>query len=229
MRHVFFFFITILFCTQLTAQKADEFANLKRYATDNESLLSSGKKVDVVFIGNSITEAWVKHDAAFFSSNNYVGRGISGQTSSQMLLRFQQDVVALKPKVVVINAGTNDIALNAGNYDQHFTFNNIKSMAAIAKSNGIIVILTSVLPAGSFPWRPEVKNASAQVDELNGLVKKYAIEKGFSYIDYNLLMRNEKGGMKTVLADDGIHPNKEGYKIMEEVALKAISKNLKKK
>ncbi|CAM2974883.1 capsular biosynthesis protein [Chryseobacterium flavum] len=213
----------------VNAQSAVDFANLTKYKDDNAGILSSKKKVDVVFMGNSITEGWVKSHPEFFSENNYTGRGISGQTTSQMLLRFQSDVIALKPKLVVINAGTNDIAQNTGIYDPDFTFNNIKAMADIAQNNGIKVIIASVLPAAAFPWRKEITEVSQKVDALNNRLKQYAGSNKFIFVDYNTAMRDAKGGMREGLSKDGIHPVPAGYAIMEPMIKNAINKTLGKK
>ncbi|MBB6368975.1 SGNH/GDSL hydrolase family protein [Chryseobacterium shigense] len=224
-----FLVIGLLFGVFVNAQSAVDFANLARYKDDNTTILNSKKKVDVVFMGNSITEGWVKSHPEFFSENNYTGRGISGQTTSQMLLRFQNDVVALKPKIVVINAGTNDIAQNTGIYDPDFTFNNIKSMADIAKSNGIKVIIASVLPAASFPWRKEIADVPQKVDALNSRLKQYVQNNKLVFVDYNEAMRDAKGGMREGLAKDGIHPTPAGYAIMEPIIKNIINKILGKK
>jgi len=224
-----FLAIGLLLGEFVNAQNAVDFANLARYKDDNAAIVATKKKVDVVFIGNSITEGWVKSHPEFFSENNYTGRGISGQTTSQMLLRFQQDVVALKPKLVVINGGTNDIAQNTGVYDPDFSFNNIKAMADIAQSNGIKVMIASVLPAASFPWRKEVTDVPQKVDALNNRLKQYAYINKITFIDYNTAMRDEKGGMRESLAKDGIHPTPAGYTIMEPIVKKAINKALGKK
>ncbi|PQA96818.1 hypothetical protein B0A69_01760 [Chryseobacterium shigense] len=213
----------------VSAQSAVDFANLAKYKDDNTVIVNDRKKVDVVFMGNSITEGWVKSHPEFFSENNYTGRGISGQTSSQMLLRFQNDVVALKPRLVVVNAGTNDIAQNTGIYDQDFTFNNIKAMADIAQSNGIKVMIASVLPAAAFPWRKEITDVAQKVDALNSRLKQYAQKNKLPFIDYNAAMRDEKGGMREGLSKDGIHPTLSGYTIMEPMIKKAINTTLGKK
>ena len=213
----------------VNAQSAVDFANLTRYKDENTSILSSKKKVDIVFIGNSITEGWVKSHPEFFSENNYTGRGISGQTTSQMLLRFQNDVVALQPKLIIINAGINDIAQNTGIYDPDFTFNNIKAMADIAQKNGIKVIITSVLPAAAFPWRKEITDVPQKVDVLNKRLKQYADNNKLIFVDYNTAMRDSKGGMREGLSKDGIHPIPAGYAIMEPMIKNAINKTLRKK
>ncbi|SHH67963.1 Lysophospholipase L1 [Chryseobacterium oranimense] len=224
-----FLIIGLLFGEFVNAQSAVDFANLARYKDDNTVILNSKKKVDVVFMGNSITEGWVKSHPEFFSENNYTGRGISGQTTSQMLLRFQNDVVALKPRLVVINAGTNDIAENTGIYNPDFTFNNIKAMADIAKSNGIKVIIASVLPAAAFPWRKEITDVPQKVDALNSKLKQYAQSNKLIFVDYNTAMRDAKGGMREGLAKDGIHPTPAGYAIMEPLIKNAINKAAGKK
>ncbi|MGL6129237.1 SGNH/GDSL hydrolase family protein [Chryseobacterium artocarpi] len=213
----------------VNAQSAVDFADLTRYKDENTNILSSKKKVDVVFMGNSITEGWVKSHPEFFSENNYTGRGISGQTTSQMLLRFQNDVVALQPKLVIINAGINDIAQNTGIYDPDFTFNNIKAMADIAQKNGIKVIITSVLPAAAFPWRKEITDAPQKADALNKRLKQYADNNKLIFVDYNTAMRDSKGGMREGLSKDGIHPIPAGYAIMEPMIKNAINKTLRKK
>ncbi|PIF44510.1 lysophospholipase L1-like esterase [Chryseobacterium sp. 52] len=213
----------------VNAQSAVDFANIAKYRDDNTAILTAKKKVDVVFMGNSITEGWVKSHSEFFSENNYTGRGISGQTSSQMLLRFQNDVIALKPRLVIINAGTNDIAQNAGVYDPDFTFNNIKAMADMAQSNGIKVIIASVLPAAVFPWRKEITDVTRKVDALNKRLQQYSHSNTLTFIDYNTPMRDEKGGLREGLSGDGIHPNSAGYTIMEPIIKKAINKALGKK
>lgn len=205
-------------------------ANIKRYAEANKQVPAKQKKEKrVVFVGNSITEGWYKAHPDWFKSNNYFGRGIGGQTSPQMLLRFQADVIDMEADVVVINAGTNDIAENTGKYHFSFTLGNIKSMAEIARANGIKVILTSVLPHDRFGWRPSIENVVQKVDELNAAIKAYAKENKIPYVDYNKEMRNEKGGMKTELSKDGVHPYPDSYYIMEALVKPVIDKQLKKK
>lgn len=207
-----------------------DIANIKRYeAVNQETPAKQKKEKRVVFMGNSITEGWVGAHGDWFKENNYYGRGISGQTSPQMLLRFQDDVVALNPDVVVINAGTNDIAENSGNYHPSFTMNNIKSMTEIALANGIKVILTSVLPHDKFLWNPSIADVTQKVDELNERIKAYASEKKIPYVDYHVEMRDTKGGMKKELSQDGVHPYPDTYFIMESLIKPIIDKQLKKK
>jgi lysophospholipase L1-like esterase len=215
------------FCTLINAQQTlSDTPNFNRYAEANEEI--KGEKINVVFIGNSITEGWVNVHPDFFTSNGYVGRGISGQTSPQLLLRFRRDVIELKPKAVVINIGTNDIAENTGKYNPQFTIDNIRSMADIAKANGIKVILSAVMPVGEYPWRKEIKNVPQTIDVLNKEIKAYAEANGFAYIDYYTPMCAADGSMIKELAADGVHPTVEGYKIMEELADKVIKEVLSK-
>lgn len=228
-------FITtlLLFSTTiLSAQKLNEMPNFIKYEKANVELIENISKGEiqnpkVVFIGNSITQGWAEKCPDFFKDNNFVGRGISGQTSPQLLLRFRKDVVELNPDVVVINIGTNDIAENTGDYNPSFTLDNIKSMAEIAENNGIKVILSAVLPVEKYKWRPEVKDSSQKIDALNKEIKAYADSKGFEYIDYNTPMRNAKGGMICDYATDGVHPTLEGYAIMMSLALEKIKEVLK--
>jgi lysophospholipase L1-like esterase/dienelactone hydrolase len=181
----------------------------------------------VIFLGNSITEGWARVDSNFFAQHNYIGRGISGQTSTQLLLRFRQDVLSLKPKAVVLHIGTNDIAENTGPYNPDFTLGNIQSMVEIAKANGLIVILASILPATNFEWRRSVGNRSDMIVDLNKRIKAYADKNKLSYIDYHTAMKNDKNGMNPDLAEDGVHPTMKGYKIMEALVEEAIGKALK--
>ncbi|MDR2953937.1 MAG: SGNH/GDSL hydrolase family protein [Prevotella sp.] len=216
------------FCIFANAQKFNEMINLKKYEKQNAELPAPTKKEKrVVFIGNSITEGWVHNRPDFFKNNNYIGRGISGQTSPQLLSRFREDVINLKPKAVVINIGTNDIAENTGPYDFEFTLGNIKSMAELAKANKIKVILSSVTPAGSYGWRRDIQNVPEKIMALNKAIKEYAIANKFPYIDYFEVMHDENMALKSNFGDDGVHPNQEGYAVMEEAAQKAIKKVVK--
>ena len=217
---------------QMAIQFAEEmkvdFSNLKRYKIAN-SKVAAKKSTErkIVFLGNSITDAWASYDSTFFIQNNYIGRGISGQSSTQMLVRFRQDVVSLKPKAVIVNAGTNDILENAGPYNPDLTFGNIQSMAEIAKANGIKVILSSVLPATTFEMRLSIGDRSAFVIALNNRIKAYAKANGIPYIDYHSALKNDKNGMNLDMAEDGIHPTIKAYKIMESLAQEQIKAALK--
>jgi lysophospholipase L1-like esterase len=210
------------------AQKFNDMIQLNKYASANKSLPSpqvAGKRV--VFIGNSITEGWTGQDPEFFKTNNYVGRGISGQTSPQLLARFRQDVIALKPAAVVINIGTNDIAENTGVFDSGFTLGNIKSMAELAAAHGIKVILSSILPVYEYKWNLSIKDAPLKIAVLNAGIKEYAESNGFAYIDYYSSMHDSRLGLKEEFTPDGVHPNLAGYKVMESLAKAVIDDVLK--
>ena len=164
----------------LSMNAESDWANLQRYDADNQRIINNPEKIEnlVVFIGNSITDNWASLRPQFFSDNNFIGRGISGQTTYQFLVRFRSDVVALNPKAVVINGGINDIAQNNYIYNEDTTFGNIVSMAEIAKANGIKVILTSLLPSNSCYWRLDIKEVADKVASLNARIKEYAQQQG---------------------------------------------------
>jgi len=201
----------------------NDWPNLNRYREANEKLGSPapGEK-RVVFMGNSITDAWINASPEFFEGKAYIDRGISGQTTPQMLIRFRQDVINLEPKVVVILAGTNDIAGNTGPSTLEMIEDNLASMAELGKSNGITVILCSVLPAYDYPWKPGLEPAE-KIVTLNKWIKDYAAKNDLIYLDYYSSMVDERKGMKEAYSRDGVHPNKEGYKIMEALVEKAIN------
>ena len=220
-----------LTCMGAMAQKKqthDQFANFKRYEQANKELPAPAKKEKrVVFMGNSITEGWVKIHPEFFKENGYVGRGISGQTSYQFLLRFREDVINLKPKLVIINAGTNDIAENTGPYDIDITFGNIASMAEIAKANKIKVILTSVLPAAGFRWNKKITDAPDRIEALNAKIKEYAKANKIPYVDYYTpMVTGAERALNPDYSKDGVHPTLEGYLVMEALIKTAIDKAL---
>lgn len=183
----------------------------------------------VVFMGNSITENWYNIDSSFFKKNNYIGRGIGGQVSSQMLVRFREDVINLKPLVVVIEAGTNDIAENQGPISLENVFGNIVSMVELARVNGITPVIGSVLPATDFPWHHGLKPAQ-KIIQLNAMLKRYAKKNHIIYVDYWSAMVNDGDGLKATLSLDGfVHPNLAGYKVMEPIVQAAINKAIKKR
>ena len=203
---------------------AQDWANLKRFQQENsELLLPKANEHRVIFMGNSITEGWLSIRPEFFKNKPYVNRGISGQTTPQMLLRFRQDVIHLKPSTVVLLAGINDIAENTGPSTIEMIANNIVSMAELAKANHINVIICSVLPANKFPWREGLKPAE-KVRKLNAILQSYSYENKLAYVDYYSAMVNDSHGLKKELGEDGIHPNKNGYLIMEPILEKAIKK-----
>lgn len=220
-----------LTCMGAMAQKKqthDQFANFKRYEQANKELPAPAKKEKrVVFMGNSITEGWVKIHPEFFKENGYVGRGISGQTSYQFLLRFREDVINLKPKLVIINAGTNDIAENTGPYDIDITFGNIASMAEIAKANKIKVILTSVLPAAGFRWNKKITDAPDRIEALNAKIKEYAKANKIPYVDYYTpMVTGAERALNPDYSKDGVHPTLDGYIVMEALIKPVIDKAL---
>jgi lysophospholipase L1-like esterase len=181
-------------------------------------------------MGNSITEGWVQMRPDFFDNRDYINRGIGGQTTPQMLLRFRQDVVDLNPKAVVILAGTNDIAGNSGYISLKAIISTIKSMAEIANANDIQVIISSILPAIDYPWKPGLDPAS-KIIIINKALKAFSEENNFIYLDYYAAMVDDKGGLKVpeyTTANDLVHPNKKGYLVMEKLAEIAINKALRK-
>lgn len=221
--------LVILFIGCLTSSAmAQDWANLKKYAEANSQLAPpAADEARVVFMGNSITEKWEKYDASFFSSNPYINRGISGQVTSQMLLRFRPDVIELNPKVVVILAGTNDIAENKGPITIKQIAGNIFSMAELAKANGIKVVLATALPAISYSWRPGIEPAD-KIIALNKLIRKYAKKNDLVLIDYYKPMVNKQKGLKKEYGRDTVHPSVAGYKVMEKLVKKAVKKALKR-
>lgn len=201
----------------------NDIGNLKRFAKHNEYVLNeTSSEKRIVLLGNSITEVWANSNKKFFEKHNLVGRGISGQTSPQLLLRFYQDVVSLDPYAVVIHVGTNDIAENTGPYDQSYTMQNIITMVDIALANDIKVLLAAVVPTDIFPWRMELGNISQKVIDLNSRISQLSKDKNLAYIDYHTLLKNKDNGMDKHLANDGVHPTEEGYAIMSEALLKSI-------
>lgn len=220
-----FILFSFIFSINVNAQKYNELINMTRYQEANKELskVNPANQKRIVFIGNSITQGWAEKRPEFFSKHNFVGRGISGQTSPQLLSRFRRDVVELKPYAVIINVGTNDIAENTGAYDQDFTLGNIKSMAEIAKANNIQVILSSVLPAKAFGWNPKITDATQKIEALNKKIKAYADSNKFLYIDYHTQLKDEKGALRADFGNDGVHPNEACYQVMERIVLNTLS------
>ncbi len=205
---------------------AQDWANVARFKAENELVIENKAPVKMVFMGNSITEGWKLFDPNFFNSTDYVNRGIGGQTTPQMLIRFKQDVLDLKPKGVVILAGTNDIAGNTGPMSIQEIYNQIESMAGLAALNKIEVFLCSVLPVYDYPWKPGLKPAP-KIVALNEMLKTLAGEKNYLYIDYFSQMSDDKNGLKASLGADGVHPNEKGYEIMKRVLLNTIGPSFK--
>ncbi|MBO2545721.1 SGNH/GDSL hydrolase family protein [Salegentibacter sp. BDJ18] len=202
-----------------------DWANLKKYKTENEKIIETKNYPDVVFMGNSITEDWVNAQPQFFEKNNFGGRGISGQTTPQMLIRFMPDVVALNPKAVVILAGTNDIAGNTGFSSVEMITNNIKAMAQLAQANNIKVILASILPVYDYPWRPGLEPVQ-KIAEINTWLAKFAGENNHTYLDLFTPLKDKKEGLPKQYSEDGVHPNLAGYKVMAPLTKETIEKVL---
>jgi lysophospholipase L1-like esterase len=209
--------------------QAQDWPALGHFAEANASLdpPKTGEN-RVVFMGNSITIGWQSAMPDFFKDQPYINRGISGQTTPQMLLRFRQDVIALQPEVVVILAGTNDIAGNTGPATSDMIKDNIISMTELARANDIAVVLSSVLPAHDYPWRPGL-GPDKKIPALNKKLKAYAAASDVVYLDYYTALANEENGMDADLAKDGVHPTRKGYELMAPLAEAAIKKALAKK
>lgn len=229
MKRILFPLFLVVITATLFAQ--DDWAQHERYAAHNDTVmarnrmpeygynkLAKSRRVEAVLMGNSITDNWAKFHPEFFAENNFVGRGISGQVTSQMLCRFQSDVIALRPKMVIIMAGTNDIAQNNGYISHEHILQNIQSMCELAKQNKIRPVLCSCLPAAAFKWRPEMKPAE-DIKRLNEMIQEYAKANKITYIDYHSALVDEHGGLPEKYAADGVHPNMDGYAIMEQILL----------
>ncbi|MBP5361207.1 MAG: SGNH/GDSL hydrolase family protein [Bacteroidaceae bacterium] len=226
MKKVMLFIAAMAFVGTMCAQQ--DWANFKRYEDSNKEVKTwPQSQRRVVFMGNSITDNWAARHADFFKENGYVGRGISGQTTYQMVLRFYEDVIALKPKAVVINGGTNDIAQNNHPYVEERTFQNIVAMAQMAKQNGIKVILTSITPCDHYSWS-SVTDVIAKIKSLNARVKAYAKKNKMQYVDYFSAMADERGAMREGISEEGCHPNAAGYAVMGPLVKAAVDKVVKK-
>lgn len=206
----------------VSSQAMRDWAGFNKYAESNAQLLSRQEKVSVVFYGNSITQIWYELRPNFFTDNGFVGRGIGGQTSSELLVRMRQDVIDLHPYAVVIMCGTNDIAQNNGFISLEHTLGNIISMCELAKVNNIRPVLCSPLPARSFYWNTSITDAPEQIRALNELIKEYARNNHIVYVDYYSAMVDVDGGLKPGLSNDEVHPNDAGYQIMEPIILQTL-------
>lgn len=206
--------------------KGQDWPNLAQFQEANAALEAPADNEDrVVFMGNSITIGWINSRPEFFEGKPWVNRGISGQTTPQMLVRFRQDVIDLKPKVVVILAGTNDIAGNTGPSTIPMIMDNIKGMAEMAHANNIKVVLSTTLPAFDYPWKPGLEPAP-KIIELNKMIRTYCDDMGHIYLDYFSAMADERDGLPKKYANDEVHPTKEGYAVMEPLVENAIAKAL---
>lgn len=228
MKRVISLFICVLCALPLLAQpqqrqfpfqaQPQDWPKVNRYAAANEALTERPK---AVFMGDSITDSWPNEDPAFFKDNNFVGRGISGQATFQMLVRFRPDVIDLNPEYVVILGGTNDVAQNHSIWDIDISMANIISMCELAKANGIKPILCSVLPSNRFYWKPEAQPED-EIVKLNERIKAYAQSANIPYVDYHSAMKNKYNAMDDRYSWDGCHPLITGYKLMESLVLPYI-------
>ena len=197
------------------------------YKADNERIIANKAYPDVVFMGNSITDNWAYFHPEFFTEHHFCGRGIGGQTSAQMLVRFTADVIDLHPRAVVIMAGTNDVAHNDYWVAPDQVVNNVISMCELAQAHNIVPIISSIPPCASFRWRPEIKDAAQTIVEINRNLKAYAEANGFVYVDYHSALADKDNAFPSSLSEDGCHPNPDTYNIMEEMVLEAIQEVLK--
>jgi lysophospholipase L1-like esterase len=225
-RHRFVAVAACVLAAQAHAQEdrlRDDWASLRRYQAENAALAPATDRV--VFMGNSITEGWARLFPTLFPGKPYIGRGISGQTTPQMLVRFRQDVIALKPKVVVILAGTNDLAGNTGPSTVEMIEDNIASMAELAHANGIRAVLCSVLPVYDYPWKPGLEPA-LKIMTLNAWMRDYAARHGAIYVDFHSPMQDERHGLRAELTYDGVHVTEAGYRVMAQLVERGIAQAL---
>ena len=220
-----FLLLTVIF--MMNSLNAQDWPNFKEFQDANARLpqVKQNEK-RVVFMGNSITIGWLQTHPDFFKNKPYVNRGISGQTTPQMLVRFRANVVDLDAAAVVLLAGTNDIAGNTGPVTLEMILDNIKSITEIAQANDIKVILCSVLPAFDYPWRPGLA-PNVKIPKLNKMIKRYAEESGAYYLDYFTALEDGNNGMIKEYTTDGVHLTLEGYQVMEPLVENALQKVLK--
>jgi hexosaminidase len=221
------FIVVVVLLTMCLFGYSQDWFRFKDYKADNERVIADKAYPEVVFMGNSITESWAYYHPEFFAEHNYLGRGISGQTSAHMLVRFQSDVIDLHPRVVVIMAGTNDVAHNDFWADPEQVVHNVVSMCTLAKANGIVPIVSSIPPCNSFAWRKEIQNAGQTIADINAALKAYAKANDIVYVDYHSALVDDNLGFSKSLSNDGCHPNPDTYFQMEEMVVAAISKVLK--
>lgn len=219
----------MLLCALSLTANADDVAGFSRYENANKQLVSEPNTgTRVVFIGNSITDFWASSRPEFFSANDFIGRGISGQTTYQFLMRFREDVINLKPAAVVINGGTNDVAENMYPYNSDRTFGNIISMVELAQANNVKVILASVLPASGFNWNTSIKDAADKIAALNARIKEYATANEIPYVDYySEMVYGDNRALNPEYTADGVHPNDVGYEVMESIVIPVVRQVVK--
>lgn len=216
-RYLLLILTCILIFQQAHAQ--DDWANIGRYAQANSEMTVRPK---AVFMGDSITQCWYDADPSFFNDNNFACRGISGQTTSHMLVRMRKDVVDLHPKYVVILAGTNDIAKNNGFIEVDDIYGNIVSMCEIAKANKVKPVICSVLPVKQYKWRPEVTDCAERIIRLNAMLEDYAKASRCIYVDYHSVMKDDENGLPQKWSYDGVHLNGDGYDVIEKIILDTL-------
>ena len=216
-RYLLLILTCILIFQQAHAQ--DDWANIGRYAQANSEMTVRPK---AVFMGDSITQCWYDADPSFFNDNNFACRGISGQTTSHMLVRMRKDVVNLHPKYVVILAGTNDIAKNNGFIEVDDIYGNIVSMCEIAKANKVKPVICSVLPVKQYKWRPEVTDCAERIIRLNAMLEDYAKASRCIYVDFHSVMKDDENGLPQKWSYDGVHLNGDGYDVIEKIILDTL-------
>jgi lysophospholipase L1-like esterase len=221
MNKLFTVSVLALFLGSATLQ-AQDWAQMSYFKAQNDSIRAVSDEVNVVFMGNSITQGWLSMRREFFQKHGFVNRGIGGQTTPQMLLRFRQDVIDLNPRIVVILAGINDIAENTGPISLTEIADNIESMVQLAQANGVVPVICSVLPANSFPWRQRI-DPTEKVIELNGLLQQIAYTYKLPYVDYYSAMVDPEKGLKSDWGYDPVHPNEAGYAVMEPILLSILN------
>ena len=200
-----------------------DWPNLAKYREANENLKNSSSAGDrIVLVGDSITEGWTEFNPEFFQENNMINRGISGQTTPQMLIRFKQDAVHLNPKIIIINGGTNDIWGNTGPSTPEMIIDNLCSMAEIAAKNDINVALSTILPVYKYPESDDIIDPPKTISLINSVLLDYCKQNDLNFLDYYTPMVDEKKGLNSNYGTDGVHPNKEGYNVMENVVREAI-------
>jgi lysophospholipase L1-like esterase len=202
--------------------KNPDWGYLNRYKDENSKIITEPfEEKRIVFFGDSITAGWITYDPEFFGNKKNINRGINGQTTSQMLLRFRADVIELKPEMVIILAGTNDIAGNTGPTSLEIILGNLISMCELAKVNKIKPVLCSILPAFDYPWRKGI-NPAEKIETLNTKILQYASANDIIYVDYYSAMADDQKGLQSIYSNDGVHPNQDGYFIMKSILESAI-------
>ena len=207
----------------MTTDIHTDWPNLAKYRKSNERLKKSFSDGDrIVLVGDSITEGWTEFNPEFFQDNNMINRGISGQTTPQMLIRLKQDAIHLGPKIIIINGGTNDIWGNTGPSTPEMIIDNLCSMAEIATKNDIDVALSTILPVYQYPDRDDIIDPPNTISLINSVLQDYCKENGLTFLDYFSPMADKKKGLRSDYGTDGVHPNKQGYSVMEQVVRETI-------